>query len=306
METAKIKGLFSKALVNHTAEYTETYFIAGTPQTTPDIVHDVPQPPRPWFFIRVLFISVVAFLGFYIGVFYFSNPNFLPGLIFFGAFITPISLLIFFWEVNMLRNISIYRLTIIVIMGGIVSLLYTVTIYSLIDGSNSPLLIGFVEETAKVLALLLLVDHKNYRYILNGLLIGAAIGTGFAVFESSGYILLSALKYGIPEMLRTIFWRAVFAPGNHIVWAGMTGAAFIAVKKDRKFRLPMLLNAKFIGMYVLVILFHALWDTRLSQFSFYGIPILPAALTAVSWVIIFAVIKRGFRQVYETAPAAAE
>jgi hypothetical protein len=84
----------------------------------------------------------------------------------------------------------------------------------------------------------------------------------------------------------------------------MTGAAFIAVKKDRKLRLPMLLNAKFIGMYVLVILFHALWDTRLSQFYILRNTILPAALTFVSWVIIFAIIKRGFRQVYEASPAA--
>jgi hypothetical protein len=36
-----------------------------------------------------------------------------------------------------------------------------------LDGDLNPLLIGFVEETAKILTILILVDNINYKYILN-------------------------------------------------------------------------------------------------------------------------------------------
>ncbi|MPN10952.1 hypothetical protein SDC9_158250 [bioreactor metagenome] len=246
-------------------------------------------------------MSLVAFAGFFIGAFFFGNANFLPGLIFFGAFITPFSLLIFFWEMNILKNISLYRTTVYLIKGGIVSLLYTVTLYAIVDGYKSPLLVGFVEETAKVLALLLLVDHRNYRYVLNGLLIGAAVGTGFAAFESAGYILVTAMNYGIPTMLGTIFWRAVFAPGNHIAWAALMGAAFLWVKGNRPFHLSMLLNLKFLGMYAFVILMHALWDLPIAQPVIVMVPLLPVLLTVLSWAMLLAMMRLGFLQVYREA-----
>lgn len=302
MEKITFSGLFSEAFKRHTTADAEDYFILGAPTTTPDISKTPPELPHPWLFSRVLLMSILAFFGFYIGAFYFNNPNFLPGLIIFGAFLAPISLLIFFWEINILRNISVYKLIKLLFKGGIVALLYTVILYTVTGGNTSPLMIGFVEETAKVLALLLLVDHKNYRYILNGLLLGAAIGTGFAAFESAGYILVSALKYGMPTMINTIFWRAIFAPGNHIAWAGLVGAALIEVKGDRPFRLSMLLDLRFLLMYVLVIMLHALWDARFSQLQIYYVPIVPVVLTVLSWIILFAMMKRGFKQAFEIAP----
>ena len=297
MKKITFKDLFSEVLKSHSSGETENYFILGAPRTTPDIEKNPPVLPKPWFFSRVLGMSFIAFLGFYIGALYFQNPYFLPGLILFGSVITPISLLIFFWEVNMPKNISIYKLTLFLIKGGIVALLYSLILYTIIDGHISPLLIGFVEETAKVLTFLFLIGRKDYKYILNGMLIGAAIGTGFSAFESAGYILMTALAYGIPTMLGTIFWRAVFAPGGHIAWAALTGAALMLVKSGRPFRLSMLLDLRFLGMYALVIALHASWDVEIPQPIAFGIPVLPVVLTIASWIILYAMMKRGFKQV---------
>ena len=46
-----------------------------------------------------------------------------------------------------------------------------------------------MEETAKVLAMVVVARAAKYRYKLNGLLVGAAVGVGFAAFESMGYAL---------------------------------------------------------------------------------------------------------------------
>lgn len=296
-------GLFHR----HSTADAENYFIVGTPRTTPDIAASPPALPAPWLFSRVLGLSLLAFAGFYMGIIYFQNPNFLPGLILFGSFATPLSLLVFFWEINILQNISIYKLTLFLVRGSVVSLLCTVVLYAVLDGDLSPLLIGFVEETAKILTILILVDNINYKYILNGMLIGAAVGTGFAAFESAGYILIAAVTEGIPAMLGTIFWRAVFAPGGHIAWAALIGAALIWVKGDKPLHLHKLFDYRFVSMYVVVVALHTLWDIESAQPFLLGVPVLPVALTIVSWVILYAVMKRGFQQVIRiTREGAAE
>ncbi|WP_243674105.1 PrsW family glutamic-type intramembrane protease [Lentilactobacillus kisonensis] len=63
------------------------------------------------------------------------------------------------------------------------------------------------------------------NYIFNGVLIGAAIGAGFSVFESSGYV----SEYG----LATIFTRSFQAIGTHTIWAAIIGGAII-LGKQRK------------------------------------------------------------------------
>jgi RsiW-degrading membrane proteinase PrsW (M82 family) len=303
MEKVKFRILYADVFKRHTPAEAEGHFILGAPTTTPDINKTPAALPRPWLFARVLALSLIAFIAFYCGAFVFQNAIFLPGLILFGSIITPVSLLIYFWEINILQNISIYRLTLLMIEGSIVSLLCAVALYAAFGADRSPLLIGFVEETAKVLTFLLLVDHRPYKFLLNGMLIGAAIGTGFAAFESSGYILLTALQDGIPTMLNTIFWRALFTPGGHIAWAALTGSMLILVKGERTFSLKMLLDPRFLGMFALVIALHALWDTEAAQLIVYNIPVMPVALTVVSWLILFWMMKRGFYQVIRVQSA---
>ena len=297
MEKVKFRSLYADVFKKHTTVEAESRFIVGTPRTTPDITKTPLATPRPWLFAKVLVLSLVSFAAFYCGAFLFKNAIFLPGLILFGSIITPVSLLIFFWEINILQNISLYKLTLMMVKGSIMSLLCTVTLYAVIDGQNSPLLIGVVEETAKILTFVLLIDHRPYKFVLNGMLVGAAVGTGFAAFESAGYILITALQYGVPTMLNTIFWRALFTPGGHIAWAALTGAALILVKGERTFRVKMLLDPRFLGMTALVIALHAAWDYGKIQIVVWNIPVVPVALTVISWVILFAMMRLGFKQV---------
>ena len=49
-------------------------------------------------------------------------------------------------------------------------------------------IVGFVEEVGKSNCCYFVYQLFKTNKILNGLLIGAAVGAGFAVFESAGYI----------------------------------------------------------------------------------------------------------------------
>lgn len=138
-------------------------------------------------FFRALTASIALYILFNIMWHYFGNLNFIPGMILMGTLAVPLSTLLFFYEVNVRRNISLYQVLKLVFAGGILSLLITSVISALIGETNEVVglaLAGPIEESAKLLALVLAARSLRYHYKLNGLLMGAAIGTGFAVFES--------------------------------------------------------------------------------------------------------------------------
>ncbi|HEX3027079.1 MAG TPA: PrsW family glutamic-type intramembrane protease [Clostridia bacterium] len=295
----KSRNWFREILISHTTEQAESLFIVGTPSTTPELSEQKEKHPQPWLFARVLLIVFMLYFGFYVGLTFFQNVNFLPGLIILGAFLVPLSILVFFWEMNLPCNISLYRVIMFFMGGGLVSLLYSVILYTFTDGYTNTLVIGFVEETAKLFALLTFAARRRYPHILNGILIGAAVGAGFSAFESSGYILMTALQYGVKVMLNTIFWRAILSPGSHIAWAGLMGAAVMMVKGKGRFKFRSLFHFRFIGIYLLVILLHALWDTDFPQPFFRALPLYPIILTILSWIGIVLFLKKGIRQIVQ-------
>ena len=78
------------------------------------------------------------------------------------------------------------------------------------------------------------------------------------------------------------------------------------MKGERTFRLKMLLDPRFIGIYALVIILHALWDTGSIQLVVWNIPVAPVSLTIISWIFLFAMMKRGFKQVIRVQTARLE
>jgi hypothetical protein len=75
------------------------------------------------------------------------------------------------------------------------------------------------------------------------------------------------------------------------------GATLILVKGERTFRVKMLLDPRFLGMTALVIALHAVWDYGKIQIVVWNIPVVPVALTVISWVILFAMMEKTAEQV---------
>jgi protease PrsW len=290
-----IKNIFSRVFRKHSILEAERLFIVGTAITTPKI-EDVKETwPKPWLFARVFIFALLTFLGLHIGLIWFQNINFLPGLIVVGAFAVPLTTLIFFWEMNAPQNIAIYRIIYVVFIGGILSMLAALVFFNLLKNNINPITIGIVEELAKAVTVIYFVRNQKYRYILNGLLIGAAVGAGFAAFETAGYALRSLLTGSFETLYNTLLWRSVLAPGGHVAWAALIGAAFLRARENENFSLSILVKPKFIRIFLLVVLIHALWDTDIPGMFPYGHSI----LMAISWVVAFRMIQLGLKEIAE-------
>jgi RsiW-degrading membrane proteinase PrsW (M82 family) len=289
----KFQNIFSRVLRKHSDVEAERLFIVGTSLTTPKIEEVVSTWPKPWLFARVFLIALIAYLGLYLGVSLFKNINFIPGLIVVGAFAVPFTTLIFFWEMNAPQNIAIYKIVYVVLIGGILSLLVAVVFYDILQNNINPVTIGIVEELSKVVAVVFFVRHLKYKYVLNGLLLGAAIGVGFAAFETAGYALRALLSDSYDMLYYTILWRSIFSPGGHVAWAALAGAAICRVQGDLKFQLNMLLKPKFFLIFFLVVSMHALWDSPLPGIY----PLGQLILMILSWIFVFRMIRFGLNEI---------
>lgn len=272
------KVLFTDVLKKHAKTEAENIFICGTKNTTPPLDRVSQQWPHPWLYSRVFLMFAVAFFLLYICCVVFGNTNAIPGLIVVGSFAVPLSGLVLFLEVNAYRNISLYDIALIFLIGGCASLVATLFLFSIV-GINEldfigALLVGIIEEVGKAIIIYYFIKRLEKCNILPGLLIGASVGAGFAAFESAGYAMNYLLAGGWDMMLDVIFLRGFLTPGGHIAWAAITGAAMcIASKQCGEISSDILTNKKFGRLFIIPILLHALWDSPISNIGadIYGV-----------------------------------
>ncbi len=305
LEGFNVKQLFSEVFSRHTSQEVEDYFTVGTSRTTPGLDAVDPSWPRPWVFFRTFVGALLVYLGFLLAWNQFNNMNLIPGLIMVGSFAVPLAMLIFFFEINVRQNVSLYQVVRLTFAGGVLALVLTCVLYSVTDALNvqwlGALIPGLAEEPGKLLGLLLIVNSLRHRHILNGLLFGAAIGAGFAAFESAGYALRSGLQDSDTMMKHTIMIRGLLAPFGHIAWTAMCAAALWKVMGTARFQFSMLKDHRFLRIFAFAVALHALWDCSL-DLPFYGKYLL---LGLVAWIIILALIQDGLKQLRREKEAAA-
>lgn len=294
----KLTDLVVNVFKRHTLEERENTFICGTALTSPKENEICSKWPKPWLYSRVFILFAMTFVGLVALLRVFRNVLAYPGIVFIGALVIPFSLLVFFWEVNAPRNINIFDVVKIFFLGGISSLLITMIINSVIIVGDidyyGSIIIGIVEEGAKFIVIAHFAKGSRMKYILNGLLLGAAVGSGFAVFETAGYVF--AYGFEIRTMMRIIYTRGILAFGGHIVWSAMSGAAIVMVKEDNKLRIKHLLNFKFMKYFIASIALHSLWDMPI-EIESSNLPYVQLILTLIAWSIILILINAGLKQI---------
>lgn len=301
-----VKELFSGIFTKHSQEEKEELFIGGTKKTTPDEKDMITEWPSPWLYSRVFLMLLVVFVGLYFMISYFLNPNAIPGAMFIGSMAVPFSVLVFFWEMNIPRNISIFDVVAIFFIGGVLSLVCTLFIrrFQIFEEAGvttyyGAMLIGVAEEIGKVIVVGYYIKKRNCKYILNGLLLGACVGAGFAVFETAGYsfrYFLSTIQYGYAyaykAMLDILISRGKFAIGGHVVWAAISGAGLVVAKGAERLKTEHLTNPKFLKFLIIVIILHGIWDMpiQIGDFRYW-------CLTAIALFIVLILLHSGVKQV---------
>lgn len=307
----KLKGfslsdLFSEVFSRHSRAEVENYFTIGTEKSTPDILEVDASWPKPWLFTRMIIASLVLYFLMWFGWKMWANTTLLPGLMLVGSFAIPISTLVLFVELNVRRNVSLYMVVRLAFLGGILSLLIThflpVTIAFLsplfgnLSGFLGNSIAGPLEESAKVLAMVAVASAAKYRYKLNGLLVGAAVGTGFSAFESAGYAFnIILVGGGVDAMVQNINMRGLMSPFAHIVWSAIAGCALWRVINGQKFKWRMLCDERFIRLLLVSVILHMIWNTPW-QLPYFGKFII---LGFVGWFVCLSLVQEGLHEIAE-------
>jgi RsiW-degrading membrane proteinase PrsW (M82 family) len=129
-------------------------------------------------------------------------------------------------------------------------------------GITSTLFAGPVEETLKLVTVLLLglrLPVKNFR---TGMFLGGAVGLGFASLENIQYIagLWQHPIYSLPPVgslvLGTVA-RSFVTPLLHPILTALVGGALFAATRRGRYGI----TANFVGIFVAVVGIHSLWDS---------------------------------------------
>jgi RsiW-degrading membrane proteinase PrsW (M82 family) len=244
----------------------------------------------------LLFVALI-YAGFSFAVTRFENAKLIPGLIMMGSLAVPLATVILFFEWNTPRNIPFHRVMMLVALGGIVSLWislfgFEVAGLSWLGASQA----GIVEEIGKLLTVVLILPQARYRYILNGMLAGAAVGAGFAIFESAGYAFEELWRYGtVDAMTASIHGRALFSPFGHMPFTAIAAGALWRVKGDERIKPKHFLHLTFFKTFLIPVGLHMLWNSPLPN----PLYIKSALVGIAAWFVVLGLVQQGLRQVKE-------
>lgn len=284
----------------------EETFAVGTASNTPALADIQTGWPRPTICWRVLFFSLAAYFVMRLGITEYHNSNCIPGMMMLGAFAVPLAVTIFFFELNTPRNVSIYQIGKLLIMGGGMGILATLFIGRIIPGSGvgsivPAMLTGLIEESGKAVALWLIAREARYRWQLNGMVFGAAVGAGFAGFETAGYAFNAMVgNESVLAAFQSLSARGFLAPGGHVIWTAMIGSAIWKAKGAKPFEFSMLAAPVVIRRFAVAVILHGLWDTAI----FLKFDAQYIVLTLAGWYLIFAILKDGYKEIVEAKKAA--
>ena len=295
-----IGALFDEVFKRRTPAEIEDHLMAGTLRTTPPVTEVSCDWPRPWMFARLFLLSALLFAVFWGGYRYFENGNLVPGAMVIGSFVVPMTVVLLFYELNAPRNVSLLLVAKLVLLGGAWSLVISLALFRIgqdVTGLIGASAAGLIEETGKLAAVVFAtrsLSSVRYRYTLNGLLFGAAVGAGFAAFESAGYAFNNMLKSGLGAMDGVILLRGALSPFGHVVWTAIAAGALWRVKGAMTYHGTQLAEPRFIGLFIASVVCHALWN---APFSIGPGLTKYVLLGVVAWMIALSLVQDGLGQV---------
>lgn len=276
------KDIFSEYRKPHSKKDMDYMLLSGSSLINYDEATMFQRWRKPWLFWRVLIIGLIATLAVYAvelltislyGACAYSALNLL--FIIVPPMVTPVALMVFFWELNIPRNISIYQLAVCFAGGGLLSIFFTV-VFNYTLGDGPAYLAPMTEEPAKLITAILftnMVAKKTHIkiYGVTGLCVGAAVGAGFGAFESAQYAfnyLYQASRgtlYVTQESVWGVFWnshflRSILAVGGHTLYCAPYAAAVALHCKHRQICMGDLNNSDFYRTFLISCFVHFLWN----------------------------------------------
>jgi RsiW-degrading membrane proteinase PrsW (M82 family) len=214
-----------------------------------------------------------------------GNVNLVPTVILLGSFLVPVTFVVYAFD-RADQVVTPQRIFTAFIYGGVLGVLGASALEAAFLRRPSGLVyvgVGLAEEAVKLAALWLLARRLPRYSMRDGIVLGAAVGLGFAALESAGYAfnaLFTMEGLSLLNLVETEVLRGLLTPVGHGLWTAILGGVLFrtAARSGR----PRLTGA-LVGWYLVVALLHTLWDASR------GIAVwLTLLLTAtqVQWLLI--------------------
>lgn len=191
-----------------------------------------------------------------------QNSNLLPTVILLGSFLVPVTFVAYAFEHRASDTLTEHSIFVAFVYGGVLGVLGASLLEAQFAGQESLLTyvgVGLVEEGCKLAALWAIARRLPAYLTRDGVVLGAAVGFGFAAFETAGYALnalFTVRGISLGGLVETQILRGVLTPVGHGLWTGILGGVLFHTARGGRLRLSWALA----GWYVAVSLLHAFWD----------------------------------------------
>lgn len=223
------------------------------------------QPPAPtgrrntW--LRVLIYSTVFYILLLLALLLTGNPNLFPSLVMVGNFTVPVAYVAFLYERRNFSRLRMPTVSLAFLYGGLVGIIATSFIgplFTIQFDLGGVLAVGLIEEFAKILGVVVIALRRRHVSEMDGLILGAAVGMGFAALESTGYAFTAFLlsSGSISATVEVTLFRGLLSPLGHGTWTAILAGVLFRESKDCCFRI----NLKVIGAYLFVSILHSMWN----------------------------------------------
>lgn len=255
---------------------------------------------RRW--LQVLFSGLVLLLLVERTLVATSSLNYVPSLILLGAFLVPVTFVTYLYERLPSWDVSLPALAVCFLWGGVLGTVVAGTLeYDVARalGFLPKLVIGLIEESAKLIVPLIFYFVGRYRSEAAGIVLGVATAAGFAALETMGYGFVSLLaSHGNLGVLdEVLLVRGLSSPAGHISWTGLVCAV---LWRERLKAGHATLNWRVGGAFLVAVVLHALWDTFASVRSttfveFMGVAFLSLLVALISLVLLIRRVREASR-----------
>ena len=289
----RFADFFDRVLKHHGREEAEELFACGGPTTTPSISEISREWPHPWLYSRVFLVLLVSLACFW-GISYLvvngsgAHASYYAGFAGFmlmSVLIVNVTVLTFFFETNAPRNLSLAAVLGILFVGGAFSQLVVTLVESLSSsfgafGAILSSVISTLAQAALIYVFMSRLPHRNY--VFSGMLVGAAVGAGFSLFDGLGKImsLVAFHEISISELFSAMGMQglvlAMQALGGHVVTCAILGGALALCDRGEGLQPSCLTSQSFLRFLGLILAVRVLW-----VIDFDGVPMLDASFFAV-------------------------